>query len=63
MFSEEKLSQTMQKTNEVLVKNLFTQTHLTVLNKLSVKIFMQRKTRAVKAYAFGMLEFQDVGNL
>ena len=31
MFSEEKLSQAGQKTNKVLVKNLFTQTHLTVL--------------------------------
>ena len=32
MFSEEKLSQAGQKTNKVLVKNLVTQTHLTVLN-------------------------------
>ena len=32
MFSEEKLSQAGQKTNKVFVKNLFTQTHLRVLN-------------------------------
>ena len=32
MFSEEKLSQAGQKIKKVLVKNLFTQTHLTVLN-------------------------------
>ena len=32
MFPEEKLSQEGQKTNKVLVKNLYTQTHLTALN-------------------------------
>ena len=32
MFSEEKLSHAGQKTNKVLVKTLFTQIHLTVLN-------------------------------
>ena len=32
MFPEEALSQGGQKTNKVLVKNLFTQTHSTVLN-------------------------------
>ena len=32
MFSEGKLSQARQKTNKVVVQNLFTQTHLTVLN-------------------------------
>ena len=32
MFSEEKLSQAGQKTNKVIVKNLFTQTHCTNLN-------------------------------
>ena len=32
MFSEEKLSQVGQKANEVLAKNLFTQTHLKDLN-------------------------------
>ena len=32
MFSEEKLSQAGQKTNKVLVKPLFTQIHLMVLN-------------------------------
>ena len=44
MFPEEKLSQAEQKINKVLVKNLSTQTHLTVLkiknciSKLSVKM-------------------------
>ena len=32
MFSEEKMSYTGQKTNKVLVKNLFTQKHLMILN-------------------------------
>ena len=32
MYSKEKLSQVRQKTEKASVKNLFTQTHLTVLN-------------------------------
>ena len=62
MFSEEKLSQTLQKSSKILVKNLFTQTHLTVLNikgncisKLSIKMFIKRKTRAERVYAYRML--------
>ena len=44
-----------------MVKNLFTQTHLTVLNfflkkdgkgKLFIKIFIKRKNRLGKAYAY-----------
>ena len=31
-----------------------------VSNKLSIKIFIKRKTRAGKACAYRMLEFQDV---
>ena len=58
MFSEEKLSQAGQKTNKALVKNIFTQTHLTVLNKLIIKVFIKRKTRAGKVYAYRILEFQ-----
>ena len=60
--SEEKLSKAEHKTNKVLVKNFFTQTHLTILNikkncisKLSNKIFMKRKTRAGKADGYRML--------
>ena len=48
MFSEDKMSQTGQKNQKVLIKNLFTQTHLTVLNAI------KRKTRAGKAYAYRM---------
>ena len=51
MFSGEKLSLAGQKTNKVLVKNLFTQTQLMVVNKLPIKAFVKRKTRAGKAYA------------
>ena len=57
MFWE--MSQAGQKVNRVLAKNLFAQTHLTVLNNLSIKIFIKRKTRAGNAYAYRMLEFQD----
>ena len=63
MFLEDKLSQAGQRTNIVLVKNLFTQTHLSVLNNLSIKIFIKRKPRTGKVYAYRMLEFQDIGNL
>ena len=62
MFSEEKRSQAGQKANKVLLKNLFTQTHFMVLNKLPINIFIKRKARAEKAYANRMLEFQDIGN-
>ena len=54
MFSEEKLCQARQKLNKVLVKYLFTQTQLTIVNKkkyiskLSIKMFIKRKTRAGK---------------
>ena len=50
------------KKSTVLVKNVFTQTHIMVLNNLSLKIFIKRKTRAGKACAYRILEFQD-GNL
>ena len=63
MFSEDKLPQAGKKTNKVLVKNVLTQTILMVLNKLSIKIFIKRKSRAGKACAYRMLEFQDVSNL
>ena len=53
------MPQAGQKVNKVLAKNLFTQTHLTVLNNLPIKIFIKRKTRAGNAYAYRMLEFQD----
>ena len=58
MFSEEKLSQTRQRNSKVLVQNLFTQTHLPVLNikncisKLYIKIIIKRETRTGKAYAY-----------
>ena len=52
MFSEEKLSQARQKLNKVLVKYLFTQTQLTILNKkkyiskLSIKMFIKKKNQS-----------------
>ena len=62
MFLEEKPSHAWQKTNKVSVKSLFTQVRLRILNikknytsKLSIKMFMKRKTRAGKAYAYKML--------
>ena len=49
------------KNNKVLEDNFFAPTHLTVFNKknclskLSVKMFIKRKIRAGKAYAYRML--------
>ena len=46
---------------KVLVSDIFTQTHLAVLNikncisKWPIKIFIKRRTNASKAYAYGML--------
>ena len=60
IFSEEKLSQAGQKTSKVLVKNLFTQAQLTVLNikknlsKFSIEMFIKRTTTR-KSFAYRML--------
>ena len=54
MFSEQKLSQVGQKNNKIMVK-------ITVLNlkncrsKLSIEMFIKRKTKAEKTYAYRML--------
>ena len=59
--SEEKLSQAGQKKQKSIgIYIFFTQTRLTVLNikkmqKLSIKTFIKRKTRAGKAYAYQIL--------
>ena len=54
MFSEEKLPQAGQKANKVMIKSLFTLTHLMVLNikkhksKLSTKIFIKSREEQEK---------------
>ena len=54
-----KISQAGQKTGKVLVKIIFTQTHVTVLIKkldnLSFKMFIKRETRARKTYVLKIL--------
>ena len=51
-----------EKLYQLLVKNLFTLTYITVSNKSSIKIFIKRKPQQESPMLTECFEFQDVSN-
>ena len=56
---------TGEKANKVLVRNRFTQTHFTVLNKKTAYVNVHNKENQSRKglYLRNAFEFQDIGNL